>query len=123
MKANKTTALATFGIEVLREHVDGGLWEVLACLFNHFVTSSYPLRLNSMLLMPLHKKGDVRACDNYRGISLMHPLGRLFSKVVVARLERSPAATRAECQAGFRSRYRLEDNCLILQTAFELARA
>lgn len=68
----------------------------MALLFNTFVDNGYPMELNRMLMLPLHKKGDMAACDNYRGISLMHPLGRLFSKVVTARLLRDPAARRAE---------------------------
>ena len=75
-----------------------------------------------MLMLPLHKKGDMAACDNYRGISLMHPLGRLFSKIITARLLRDPAARRAEGQAGFKARYRIEDHCLVLGTALERAR-
>ena len=77
-----------------------------------------------MLLMPLYKsKGDKTDCNNYRGISLICPLGRLFAKVVLQRLESDPAAVRAICQAGFRSGHKVEDNCLILQTAIELAKA
>ena len=83
-------------------------------LFNACVTTQYPQKLNTMLFMPLYKKGDAADCDNYRGISLMHPLGRLFSKVITNRLEGDPGATRATCQAGFRAEYRLEDNCLVL---------
>ena len=67
----------------------------MALLFNAFVDNGYPVGLNDMLLLPLHKKGDMESCDNYRGISLMHPLGRLFSKVVTARLLRDPASVRA----------------------------
>lgn len=48
-----------------------------------------------MLFMLLHKKGDVVDCDNDQDISLMYPLGRLFSKVVTN--ERDPCATRAKC--------------------------
>ena len=68
----------------------------MAALFNAFVERGYPAELNRMLLLPLHKKGDEAACENYRGILLMHPLGRLFSKVVTSRLLHDPAAVRAD---------------------------
>ena len=74
-----------------------------------------------MLFLPLHKKGPKDNPDNYCGISLIHPLGRLFSKIVTARLESDERAARAACQSGFHTFYRVEDNCLILQTAIELA--
>ena len=108
-------------LEYVRGHRCGAIWQVLAELFNTFIARGYPPVLNQMLLMPLHKRGDPADCSNYRGISLMHPWGRLFSKVVVCRLEVDPAATRARAQAGFRKFHRVEDNCVILQTALELA--
>lgn len=114
MASGKTCALATYPIDILRGHEGGVLWEVIATLFNAFVDNGYPSALNNMLFMPLHKKGDETQCDNYRGIALMHPLGRLFSKVVTARLGADPHATRAASQAGFRSRYRVDDHCLVV---------
>lgn len=96
MAPGKSTALARYPIEYLRGHRGSGPWDVVALLFNAFVDQGYPADLNRMLLLPLHKKGDEAACDNYRGISLMHPLGRLFSKVVTARLLRDPGAVRAD---------------------------
>ena len=95
MASGKTCALATYPIDLLRGNQGGVLWEVVATLFNAFVDTGYPTALNNMLFMPLHKKGDETQCDNYRGIALMHPLGRLFSKVVTARLVADPHATRA----------------------------
>ena len=63
------------------------VWKVLAFLFDKFVETAYPSELNHMLFLPLHKKGVKDSPDNYRGISLIHPLGRLFSKIVTACLE------------------------------------
>ena len=65
-------------------------------MFNAFVERGYPSVLNHMLLMPLFKKDHPTECSNYRSISLMHPWGRLFSKVVVGHLKADPAATRAK---------------------------
>ena len=97
------------------------VWKVLAFLFDKFVETAYPSELNHMLFLPLHKKGPKDNPDNYHGISLIHPLGHLFSKIVTACLESDECAARAACQSGFHTFYRVEDNCLILQTAIELA--
>ena len=101
-------------LEYIRGHRCGVIWGVFAELFNTFIARGYPAVLNRMLLMPLHKRDDPADCSNYRGISLMHPCGRLFSKVVVRRLEADPAATRARALAGFHKFHRMEDNCVIL---------
>ena len=58
-----------------------------------------------MLYMPLFKKGDRANADCYRGISLMHPLGKMLSMIVLQKLESEAQqlGLRAECQAGFRA--------------------
>ena len=96
MAAGKSTALGQVPVEYVCGHHSAAIWEVFAELFNCFVARGYPAVLNHMLMMPLHKKDDPADCGNYRGISLMHPWGRLFSKLVVHRLERDPAAVRAQ---------------------------
>ena len=40
-----------------------------------------------MLYLPLHKKGDKKNADCYRGISLIHPISKLLSMIVLNRLE------------------------------------
>ena len=95
MARGKTTALARYPLELLRVSPHSALWRVLAVLFNHFVTSGFPSRLSHMLFLPVYKRGDATNPDNYRGISLMHPVARLFSKVLTARLANDPAAVRA----------------------------
>ena len=42
------------------------------------------------LLMPIPKKGDLTQCDNWRGISLLDVVGKVFTKVIqVTRLFRA----------------------------------
>ena len=95
MARGKTTTLARYPLELLRVPPHSALWRILAVLFNRFVTSGFPSRLSHMLFMLVYKWGDASDPDNYRGISLMHPVARLFSKVLTARLERDPAAVHA----------------------------
>ena len=72
------------------------LFEVLARLFTAWARGGYPWQLNTLYLMPIYKfRGDRAECDNYHGISLLPPVGRLFSKCFEARLLADPAATRA----------------------------
>ena len=53
-----------------------------------------------MLYMPLFKgKGSRKDPDGYRGISLIHPLGKMLSMIVLQRLEEDAEALslRAKC--------------------------
>ena len=52
------------------------------CLNQHV-----PESLNSMLYMPLFKKGQKQNPDCYRGISLIHPLGKMLSMLILNCLE------------------------------------
>ena len=42
------------------------------------------------LVVPLHKKGPTRDCDNYRGIALLSVPGKVFCRVIQARLAEKP---------------------------------
>ena len=47
-----------------------------------------PKVVNSMHIIPLHKcKGSKLDPDNYRGISLIHPVGKLLAALVLGKLE------------------------------------
>ena len=84
-------------------------------MFPHFSCTGYPRVLTTLLLMPLFKQcGERDLCTNYRGISLLHPLGRLFSKCFEARLLAEYGYIRARGQSGFRRSYRTEDNLTVL---------
>jgi hypothetical protein len=58
-----------------------------------------------MIMVPVPKKGDISICDNWRGISLIELLGKVFARVIQNRLQ-SVAETGVdvlpESQCGFR---------------------
>lgn len=45
-----------------------------------------PENWNEAIIIPLHKKGDKTECNNYRGISLLNSVYKIFSKVLLNRL-------------------------------------
>ena len=53
----------------------------------------------------LFKKGDPQALENYRPISILPILLKLFSRVLYARIERSLTSAQSVDQAGFRADY------------------
>ena len=95
MGREKSSGLAMFAADVFWE-ASAPLFETVAALFTSFAHSGYPRRLNTLLMLPLFKnRGDHAMCDNHRPISLIHPLGRWFSKCVERRLSRDVGAIRA----------------------------
>ena len=39
------------------------------------------------VIVPIPKKGDLRECDNWRGISLLDVVGKVFGRVIQERLQ------------------------------------
>ena len=71
----------------------------------------------------MHKRGDKREAQNYRPISVLGPLAKLFATCLNLALERKAVehGWYAATQAGFRRRHRLED--LAVPVDYAIARA
>ena len=55
------------------------------------------------LLVPVPKKGDLSCCDNWRDISLLDVMGKLFTRVLNDRLQLVVEETVSNSQYGFRA--------------------
>ena len=55
------------------------------------------------LLVPVLKKGVLSVCDNWRGISLLDVMGKLFARVLNDRLQAVVENSVADSQCGFRA--------------------
>ena len=62
-----------------------------------------PAEWQDALLVPIPKKGDLTQCDNWRGISLLDVMGKLFAKVIQRRLQGVTEEVLPDFQCGFRS--------------------
>ena len=51
----------------------------------------------------LYKKGDRSHCGNYRGISLLSVVGRVFADIILQRLKNLAELIYAQSQSGYRS--------------------
>ena len=78
--------------------------EWLVRLFNVcFVTSEVPVDWVSACIAPLFKgKGDKQECSNYRGISLLSVVGKVYGRVLINRIRRGTDKYICDEQGGFR---------------------
>ena len=93
------------------------LCKTLLILFNKLFSMGYfPKEWTEGFIIPLHKKGSINDVENYRGITLLSTLGKLFSRVINNRLSEwaEEYYILIEAQAGFRPGMGTIDNIFVL---------
>ena len=88
-------------------------------LFNKiFEIGYFPDKWSEGFIVPIHKKGDTNEHSNYRGITLLSTLGKLFTRVLNNRLNGWAETYRIYCeaQAGFRKNMGTVDNLFVLNS-------
>ena len=91
-------------------------------LFQLIWDSEYiPEQLGEGMIVSLFKKGDQEDPDNYRGITLLNVVGKLFNKVLNYRLLQwlEEHNKLSESQAGFRFGRSCADNIFILNEVIQ----
>ncbi|ESO90491.1 hypothetical protein LOTGIDRAFT_123347, partial [Lottia gigantea] len=79
LKLNKATGIDNIPNEILI-YCKNVLMSSLIRLFNNILDlGCYPSSWNKGCIIPVFKKGDVNNPDNYRGITLVGCIGKLFT--------------------------------------------
>ena len=52
-------------------------------------------------LVPVSKKGELSLCDNWRGISLLDVMSKVFAKIIQQRLQANLEEELTDSQCGF----------------------
>lgn len=83
---------------------------------------SIPDAFRRSIIFPVHKKGDISSVNNYRGISFMNVVAKLFNSLLLIRLEEWVYTNNIlnESQAGFRKGYSTIDNLFNLVSTVDL---
>eukprot|EP00117_Sycon_ciliatum_P027914 scpid27779/ scgid3366/ Craniofacial development protein 2; p97 bucentaur protein len=81
------------------EHLLGRLHEFIVRVWE---TGSVPADWRDAEIVPIPKKGNRHSCDNWRGISLLDVVGKLFARMLQDRLEPLAEDWLPESQCGFR---------------------
>lgn len=118
LKCNKSSGPDLFLNEFLKYGINS-LIEYLYVLFNRiFDTGIFPEAWGEGYIIPLHKKGSTENFENYRGITLLSVIGKLFTNILNTRLNEwaENYHVYVEAQAGFRRGMGTLDNIFVLQS-------
>lgn len=119
MKNGKTPGEDNIVIEAVK---DGGemLLKAITALFNKcLIEAVTPVDWNNAEIVIIHKKGNITNLNNYRPISLLSHLYKLFTKIITKRLESKLDFYQPPEQAGFRSGYGTNDHLQVIKTLIE----
>ena len=117
MPSKKAPGLDGLCIELFKHSTDIAVPMLLA-LFNRILsTGQFPASWSHALLLPLHKKGSYSDPNNYRGISLLSVVSKIFTKILCTRLTAwaEGSGLLYEEQAGFRKGRSTVDQIFALQ--------
>ena len=70
-------------------------------------------------IVPIPKKGDLSVCDNWRGIALLDVVGKLFGRIILARLQTVAEHELPESQCGFRPGRGCTDMIFVIHQVIE----
>ena len=103
MKSGKAAGYDRVSVEMLKAG-RGIVASQLYCLFNLCWTKGQvPEDWTKAVIVPIYKgKGSQQDCKNYRGISLLSVVGKLYAKVLTERLINETDGKMWDVQAGFR---------------------
>ena len=119
MKNNRAAGDDGLVIESIQE---GGpeIIKALNVLFNKCIEEEItPSQWNNATIIIVHKKGDVTDLKNYRPISLLSHVYKLFTKILTKRLTNKIDFFLSSEQAGFRSGYGTNDHLLTVKVLIE----
>ena len=120
LRNNKATGADCLIYEIFK-YVDS-LHPLILQLYNRiFTIGHFPLQWTQGVIVPLFKKGRKDVASNYRGITLLDTLSKLFTKIINSRVSSWAKLNDviAESQCGFRDNHSTIDGIYLLHTMID----
>ncbi|XP_031339654.1 uncharacterized protein LOC116168122 [Photinus pyralis] len=71
------------------------------------------------VIVPVHKKGDNKDCNNYRGITLISTVMKIYEQILNKKLTVSTEQTLTDTQSGFRKGRSVQDHIFTIKQMIE----
>jgi hypothetical protein len=119
MRKNRAPGICKITAEMLQntgQHTIKWLHRVINTIWTSEKT---PADWRKAIIIPIHKKGDRKVCDNTRGISLLSVPGKVFTRVILNRMNEKVDELLRENQCGFRKGRGCSDQIFFLRQLIE----
>jgi len=119
MKTGRAAGPGDIPIELIKI---GGqkLLEMITILLNKIINGGkVPEELKVAIITSVHKKGDKRKCENYRGMSVTSTFSRIYGRILAELVELEYKNMKMEEQSGFRAERSCIDNIFCLTQMIE----
>ena len=119
LKNNKAAGPDGIPGEAVKNSI-GSATDILHELFKKiWETESFPQDWKEGHIVKLPKKGNLQECNNYRGITLLSIVGKVFNRVILERLKEGLDTKLRDEQAGFRKGKSCADQIGVLRIIVE----
>ena len=102
MKNGKAPGLDNRTVELIKNGGPELLQRICELLLQIWEQERVPEEWEIGIIRPIFKKGDRRECSNYRGITLLNVIYKIFACLIYTKLTKYSELTLGEYQAGFR---------------------
>lgn len=94
--------------------------EVLLMILNKVWTNEkIPQDWGTALITPIYKKGDRKQCDNYRGITLLNTIMKIYEQIINNRIRPILESQISKSQSGFMSGRSTQDHIFTIKQIIE----
>ena len=121
LKSGKSPGEDGLGADIFK-HIDQDCMEALTAIYNKIYSSGeFPTSWSTGIIHPIHKSGPKDTPDNFRGITLLNIVCKIFTNILQSRLQCWAAAEDIlnECQFGFHTGRSTTDAIFVVNALIE----
>lgn len=121
MKIGKAPGHDNITSEMIKYAGEYGKEKLRLVLNKALESEKVPQDWQTGIIIPIYKKGDSRECANYRGITLLSVVGKLYARILERRIRETLEETLEDSQYGFRANRGVQDPIFTLRQICEKA--
>ena len=120
-KRGKAAGVDEVGPDLLRADMEDTASRLARCYNRLWESEKWPQVWKKGLIVKIFKKGDLRECNNWKGVTLLPVISKIFCRMMLERIKIGIDKKLRKEQAGFRSKRSTTEHIFILRNILEQA--